>query len=106
MQVTVGRCGPEAQQLADEILASRDHPQQGFRACLGLIRLGKSYGSERLEAACRRARASGATSYRSVASILKSGLDRQHLEPPAEGPVVEHANLRGAEYYRQQSPSC
>jgi len=102
----VGRCGPEAQQLADEILASRDHPQQGFRACLGLIRLAKSYGSERLEAACRRARTSGATSYRSVASILKSGLDRQHLEPPAEGPVVEHDNVRGAEYYRQQSPSC
>jgi transposase len=102
----VGRCGPEAQQLAEQILASRDHPQQGFRACLGLIRLGKSYGGERLEAACRRARASGATSYSSVASILKSGLDRQHLEPPAEGPVVEHDNVRGADYYRQQSPPC
>lgn len=102
----VGRTGPEARRLADEIMASRLHPQQGFRACLGLIRLGKSYGPERLEAACRRALAAGATSYRSVASILKSGLDRQELEPPAEGPPVEHDNVRGAEYYGQGEAPC
>ena len=102
----VGRCGPEARRLAEEIMTARDHPQQGFRACLGLIRLGKSYGVERLEAACRRALASGATSYGSVASILKSGLDRQELEPPAEGRAVEHGNVRGAEYYRAGVPSC
>lgn len=102
----VGRCGPEAQRLAEEILASRDHPQQGFRACLGLIRLGQSYGTDRLEAACRRALAAGATSYRSVASILKSGLDRQQLAPPAEARAVEHGNVRGAGYYRREKPSC
>jgi len=102
----VGRTGPEARRMAEEIMASRLHPQQGFRACLGLIRLGKSYGTDRLEAACRRALAAGATSYRSVASILKSGLDRQELEPPAEDRRVEHDNVRGAEYYREGEASC
>jgi len=102
----VGRTGPEARRMADEIMASRLHPQQGFRACLGLIRLGKSYGADRLEAACRRALAAGATSYRSVASILKNGLDRQELEPPAEGRTVEHDNVRGAEYYGQEEAPC
>jgi transposase len=102
----VGRTGPEARRMADEIMASRLHPQQGFRACLGLIRLGKSYGTERLEAACRRALAAGATSYRSVASILKNGLDRQELEPPAEGRRVEHDNVRGAEYYGREEAPC
>jgi len=102
----VGRTGPEARRMADEIMSSRLHPQQGFRACLGLIRLGKSYGTDRLEAACRRALAAGATSYRSVASILKSGLDRQELEPPAEDRKVEHDNVRGAEYYREGEAPC
>lgn len=95
----VERSGPEARRMADEIMDSRLHPQQGFRACLGLIRLGKSYGTERLEAACRRALATGATSYGSVASILKNGLDRQELEPPTEARTVEHDNVRGAAYY-------
>jgi len=102
----VGRTGPEARRMAEEIMASRLHPQQGFRACLGLIRLGKSYGTDRLEAACRRALAAGATSYRSVASILKNGLDRQELEPPAEDRRVEHENVRGAEYYGQGEAPC
>lgn len=102
----VGRCGPQAERLAEEILASREHPQQGFRACLGLIRLGQSYGPERLEAACERALSSGATSYRSVASILQRGLDRQALAPAAEGRRIEHANVRGAQYYRQGGKPC
>ena len=70
--------GPATAQVVETILASRPHPQQGFRACLGIMRLGKSYGDERLEAACRRALTLGACSYKSIESILKLGLDR-HL---------------------------
>lgn len=104
----VARSGPEARRLAEEILASRAHPQQGFRACLGLIRLGDRYGHERLEAACRRALRVGGISYRSVASILSSGLDRQDELPvePEERAVVEHDNVRGADYYRQEVSPC
>src|SRR5207244_12390605 len=59
--------------VVETILASRPHPQQGFRSCLGIMRLGKSYGTERLDAACRRALTIGACSYKSIESILKNG---------------------------------
>jgi transposase len=84
----------------EQILASRPFPQQSFNACFGVMRLGKRYGDERLEAACRRALAIGSVSYKSLESILKQGLDRRPLpEPlPATQPV-QHANLRGPGYY-------
>jgi hypothetical protein len=66
------------------------------------MRLGKRYGADRLEAACARALAIGATSYRSVESILKQGLDRQELpEKPPPRPALTHANVRGADYYEE-----
>lgn len=86
------------------ILESRPHPLQGYRSCLGVMRLGKQYGAERLEAACRRALAIGAASYRSVASILKQGLDRRPLpEAPSPRPALTHLNVRGAHYYRNEN---
>jgi transposase len=97
--------GPSTATLIERILASRPHPQQGYRSCLGILRLGKTYGADRLEAACRRAVAIGALSYKSVESILKRGLDQQPL-PGADTPAEEttatpltHANLRGPDYY-------
>ena len=66
--------GEAIAQVVETILASRPHPQQGFRACLGIMRLGKRYGTERLEAACRRAIRLGACSYKSIESILKHEL--------------------------------
>lgn len=93
--------GPATAQLVEGILQSRPHPEQGFRSCLGIFRLGRTYGSDRLEAACQRALALQAFSYRSVQSILKTGLDRQPLLTPVpEPPVRDHANVRGADYYR------
>lgn len=95
--------GPSTATLVERILASRPHPQQGYRSCLGILRLGKTYGAERLEAACRRAVAMGALSYKSVESILKRGLDRQSLpsaDTATEAPTpLTHANLRGPDYY-------
>jgi len=67
--------GPQTAALSENILASRPHPEQGYRSCLGLIRLGKQYGAERLEAASARAMRVGAKSYRHVHSILKHRLD-------------------------------
>jgi transposase len=92
--------GAATARVVEVILASRPHPQQGFRSCLGIMRLGKSYGTERLEAACRRALTIGACSYKSIESILKNGLDRTPL--PASLPAAvapRHANIRGPEYY-------
>ena len=86
--------------MIERILNSRPHPQQGFRSCLGTLRLAKDFGDARLEAACRRALAIGGTSYRSVESILKHNLDQKPLpEHPDNDTSVEHGNIRGAQYY-------
>ena len=95
-----GKIGPHAQTLVEHILNSRAHPQQGFRSCLGILRLAKSYGDERLDAACRRAVAIGGTSYKSVESILKHNLDQKPLpEDNDTENCIEHVNIRGARYY-------
>ncbi|MDH4066748.1 MAG: IS21 family transposase [Acidobacteriota bacterium] len=95
------RTGPSTADLVAAIMASRPHPEQGFRSCLGIMRLGRRHGDERLEAAAARALAIGAHSYRSVESILKSGLDRQPLpgSEPVTTSIGDHANVRGAGYY-------
>jgi len=86
--------------VIERILASRPFPQQGYNACYGLMRLGQSYGDERLEAACARALTLGTESYRSIESILKKGLDRRPLpEPAPTQEPVQHENVRGADYY-------
>jgi len=95
------KTGPATAKLAEAVMAARPHPEQGFRSCLGIVRLGDRYGADRLEAACGRAMAARAHSYRSVESILRAGLDRQAL--PAEGPArahPSHDNLRGPDYYQ------
>jgi transposase len=94
------KTGPETARLVEEIMASRPHPQQGFRSCLGLLSLGKTYGPERLEAACRRALFIRGLSYKSVKSILASGLDDKPLPSPKPTQLVlAHENIRGADYY-------
>lgn len=97
------KTGPAAAAVIEHIMGSRPHPQQGFRSCLGIMRLGKEYGDTRLEAACERALACKAMSYKSIESILKRNLDRKPL--PAKTtpkPPTQHNNIRGPEYYREQ----
>jgi len=98
----VGQSGPATAELAVQIIKSRPHPEQGYRACMGIKRLGEQYGAERLEAACARALAIQSPSYKSVKSILKTGLDRQPLpgNPDDKTPGIKHENVRGAQYYR------
>ena len=94
------RIGPHVQAVVQHVLNQRRHPQQGYRACLGILRLGKAYGDDRLEAACDRAIAIGAPSYSSLKSILKSGLDKKRASEPAQTCLPpDHANVRGADYY-------
>lgn len=105
------KTGDATAELVEIIIRSRAHPQQGFRSCLGLMRLGKSYGAVRLEAACRRALAIRGPSYKSVKSILKSGLDQQPPPESVQGAApIEHDNVRGADYYRadhcEETPPC
>jgi transposase len=95
-----GRIGPHAKAVVQSILHQRRHPQQGYRACLGILRFGKTFGDDRLEAASERAIAIGAMSYSSLKSILKNGLDKKRTSAPAQTCLpLEHANVRGPDYY-------
>lgn len=90
--------GPQTAALVTAILEARPHPEQGYRSCLGILRLAKRYDSARLEAACARALAAGARSYRHVDAILKRGLDRTTPTSPT-APVATHENIRGRDYF-------
>ena len=84
------------------LLESKPHPEQGYRACLGIMRLARGYGSERMEAACRRGLALDACTYKSIKSILATKMDRQPLpgEDEASSPAPpRHDNIRGETYY-------
>ena len=93
--------GPNTRQMAVTVLENRRHPQQGVRACLGILNLGNRFGKGRLEAACARALAIGATSYRSIQSILQNGLEKLPLPCQEETgtPNIQHDNIRGSFYY-------
>jgi len=98
--------GPATAKLVETILASKPHPEAGYRSCLGVIRLGKTYSLQRLEAAARRALHLRACSYPSIKSILACGLDRQPLpqEAAPSAPPIQHPNIRGAGYFDSSSP--
>ncbi|MBD8790992.1 IS21 family transposase [Pseudomonas syringae] len=92
--------GPNTAGVIAHILERRIHPQHGFRPCLDILRLGKQHGEARLEAACQRALALGACSYKSLESILRQGLEKLPLAQQ-NLPLLpdEHSNLRGPGYY-------
>jgi len=102
------KTGAATGRLVAEILSRHRHPEQGYRACLGILRLGKRYGSERLEAAAARAEGLRSYSYRTIKNILSSGADRLPLEaePSPPKPTPRHANIRGADYYAQKEIKC
>jgi transposase len=92
--------GPCTGQLVEAILAAKRHPEMGYRSCLGILRLAKTYPAERMEAAAQRALRARAYNFRSMDSILKNQLDRLPLpgDPPVQA-TGEHDNIRGADYF-------
>jgi transposase len=92
--------------LVDQLLSSKRHPEQGYRPCLGIVRLADKYDKGRLEAACRRALAYSSVSYKSVRSILEKGLDRIEEEEESTAPPVKHQNIRGRSAYTRGGRSC
>lgn len=101
-----GTVGPSTSNLVQKILESKVHPEQGYRSCLGILRLGKSYSNERLESAASRALSIGAFSYRSVKSILENGLDGLPVRTSDKCVTISHENLRGAAYYGKETSLC
>src|ERR1700687_5864795 len=85
--------------LIETIMRERSHPEQGFRAAVGIIRLVKSYGRDRLEAACSRALEIVARSFTSSNPTLNNTPDAKRPAPAADGPPIAHSNIRGSRYF-------
>jgi hypothetical protein len=91
--------GPNVATLVEVILRNKPRPEQGIRACAGILKLKRGSGPERLDAACARALALNACSLKSVTSILKNRLETQPVEAAPEAPTIAHTNIRGAHYF-------
>lgn len=101
--------GESTEQVVKKLLDSRQYPEQAYRSCLGILRMGKSFGKDRLEAACARAVAIHGESYKSIRSILEKGLDKIPLGEESKEPLpLFHQNIRGADYYqtKKEEKSC
>lgn len=94
------KCGPSVGKLIQAMLEAKLYPQHGYNSAFGLIGLGKKHGRKRLDAACARALAAGALSYKSVKTILEKGLDQAELDLD-ERPMPAHGNVRGPAYYKE-----
>ena len=88
--------GTATAQLTEKIMTSKDHPEQGFRTCMGIMRLGKTFGNDRLENAAQRALAANILSFKGVELILKNKLDQRPPEKPRQLKIIIHSNIRGA----------
>jgi hypothetical protein len=78
-------------------MQNKQHPELGYRACFGILRLAKAVGNERLEAACQRALAINSCSFKSIKSILDHSLDKRPLlEKPRQLTIIDHDNIRGS----------
>ena len=91
--------GPFTAQLVDTLFDSRKHPEQAYRSCLGILRLGDRYSKERLESACRRALPAGIRSYKGIKSILDAKLDQIEADQTTAATLPSHANIRGQTYF-------
>jgi transposase len=96
--------GPATGEMVASIMRQRPHPEQGYRSCLGVMRLAKKYGVERLEVACARACELKTFSYKSLESMLRTGMDKvPPTKPNAPTAPQNHVNIRGARYYQRGS---
>ena len=104
------KIGPLTAELLERIMASKPHPEQGFRSCLGVIRLGQEYGNQRVEGVALRALQHRTYSYKNVESMLKHNLDTlpaAAVEPSR--PPLDHPNIRGPKYFdppNNEDPTC
>ncbi|MGH7416693.1 MAG: Mu transposase domain-containing protein, partial [Candidatus Rokuibacteriota bacterium] len=98
------KTGPATGRVVAEILRSRPHPEQGYRSCLGIMRLAQRHGATRVEAASARAERLRAPSYKTVKNILGAGVETLPFDEPSEvtSTLPVHGNIRGAGYYRQE----
>lgn len=94
------KIGPYTSKFIEAMIANRPFPEQAYRACLGVLRLGKKYGNDRLENACSKGLAIGITRYQQIESILMNKMENISVSKPIPNPILRHTNVRGASYYQ------
>ena len=107
------KVGPHTTSVIDHLLSSEMHPEQTYRKCLGVLRLGGRYGEERLEAACKRVLHFGVATYKGIEAVLKNGCDKLPLprvetdkEKEPLPTHLHHENIRGSHYYHAEVETC
>jgi len=96
-----GKTGTATARVVEKVMASHTYPEQAYKACMGIINLGRHYEAERVEAAAERALKYNACSYRSMKAILAAGLDKQpDSRETRQMSLPLHQNIRGSEYYQ------
>src|SRR5690606_20835031 len=95
----------QAKAISDEVadyiimvFEHKQHPEQAYKSCSGILSMVRKVGNERLANACKRAHEYGIYNYPIIVQILDRNLDRMS-EEPEELPMPEHTNIRGSEYY-------
>ncbi len=101
LKAWAGKIGQATADFITQMIAARPFPEQAYRACLGVLRLGNRYGELRLEKACERALLVGATRYRQIQTILENNMDKLPLPnaEPSQALPSHHENVRGSIYY-------
>lgn len=100
LQNWANKIGENTAAFVNHLIQSRSFPEQAYRACLGLLRLGNHYGHPRLDKACHRALTVGATRYQQVEAILKNNLEEVPENNTTNAPLIVHENIRGSTYYQ------
>lgn len=99
IRLSAAQIGPNVETYVDVVMHRRQHPEQAYRSCMGVLKLARSFGPARLDAACERALEINSYTYQSLHSILKNGLDRAPRRRTTDEPAITHPNIRGADYF-------
>ena len=94
------RIGENTGKSIEMLLASRVFVEQTYDSCIGVLNLGKKYGNDRLEAACKRANLGSRISYKIIKNILENNLDKMQAQQNLlQFFIPDHNNIRGPEAY-------
>jgi transposase len=93
--------GEEVKLYILKVLERKQHPEQAYKSCVGILSFAKKVGPERLRSACRRALGYGAYNYKTIQTILEKELDKREGPEETDHLLMPlHDNIRGENYYQ------
>jgi transposase len=95
--------GVDVREVIEIVLSLRQHPEQSYKSCLGILSLAKKYGGERLNRACAKARYLESYSCKTIGNLLENNMECEEVSPGLfDSPLPSHDNIRGSEYYKME----